>query len=197
MDAALLVERRHRFGPHHLAARGADRGKRDVWVDHVRSGADSNCTLRPRRPSRDSRGERARFAVPKRHLRPRLVVRCTDEHRGQGGAGARGQSAGTSCRRRSDTSRRATVGTALAGRGNQPFLCSAARAQVNRAGDRRDGIHLGRWSAAWSPALGNDQRSNRISPDLLVVIRGCGSFAYARQCQGVFTQPLKNDENVS
>src|SRR5580693_6591364 len=25
MDAALLVERRHRFGPHHLAARGADR----------------------------------------------------------------------------------------------------------------------------------------------------------------------------
>jgi hypothetical protein len=28
MDAALLVERRHRFGPHHLATRGADRGKR-------------------------------------------------------------------------------------------------------------------------------------------------------------------------
>jgi hypothetical protein len=25
MDAVLLVERRHRFGPHHLAARGADR----------------------------------------------------------------------------------------------------------------------------------------------------------------------------
>ena len=68
------------------------------------------------------------------------------------------------------TNRRATVGTALAGRGNQPFLCNAARAQANRAVDRRDGIHLGRWSAAWSLALGNDQRSNRISPDLLVVI---------------------------
>ena len=30
------------------------------------------------------------------------------------------------------TNRRATVGTALAGRGNRPFLCSAARAQANR-----------------------------------------------------------------
>jgi len=59
------------------------------------------------------------------------------------------------------TNRRATVGTALAGRGNQPFLCSAARAQANRVADRRDGIHLERWSAAWSLALGNDQRSNR------------------------------------
>src|SRR6201987_1781231 len=35
MDAVLLAERRHRFGPHHLAARGADRGKRHVWVDHA------------------------------------------------------------------------------------------------------------------------------------------------------------------
>src|SRR5215475_12509573 len=83
------------------------------------------------------------------------------------------------------TNRRATVGTALAGRGNQPFLCSAARAQANRAADRRDGIHLGRWSAAWSLALGNDQRSNRISPDLLVVIWGCGSFA----CEKASTFP--------
>ena len=68
------------------------------------------------------------------------------------------------------TSRRATLGTALAGRGNQPFLCSAVPAHANRAADRRDGIDLGRWSAAWSPALGNDRRSNRMSPDLLVVI---------------------------
>ena len=28
MDAALVVERRHRFGPHDLATRGADLGKR-------------------------------------------------------------------------------------------------------------------------------------------------------------------------
>jgi hypothetical protein len=35
MDAAPVVECRHRFGPHHLAARGADRGKRYVWVDHA------------------------------------------------------------------------------------------------------------------------------------------------------------------
>src|SRR6516162_1244061 len=40
MDAALVVERRHRFGPHHLATRGADRGKRDVWVDHAKRGPD-------------------------------------------------------------------------------------------------------------------------------------------------------------
>src|SRR6516162_4859593 len=40
MDAALLVERRYRFGPHHLAARGADRGKRDVWVDHAKRRPD-------------------------------------------------------------------------------------------------------------------------------------------------------------
>ena len=40
MDAALLVERRHRFGPHHLAARGADRGKRHVWVDHAKRRPD-------------------------------------------------------------------------------------------------------------------------------------------------------------
>ena len=55
-----------------------------------RSGADSNGTLRPRRPCRDSRGECARLAVPKRHLRSCLVVCCHDEYCGQGGAGARG-----------------------------------------------------------------------------------------------------------
>jgi hypothetical protein len=40
MDAALLVERRHRFGPHHLATRGADRGKRHVWVDYAKRRPD-------------------------------------------------------------------------------------------------------------------------------------------------------------
>ena len=40
MDAALVVERRHRFGPHDLAARGADRGKRHVSVDHAKRRPD-------------------------------------------------------------------------------------------------------------------------------------------------------------
>src|SRR6516164_1934862 len=40
MDAALVVERRHRFGPHDLAARGADLGKRHVSVDHAKRRPD-------------------------------------------------------------------------------------------------------------------------------------------------------------
>jgi hypothetical protein len=31
---------RHRFGPHHLATRGADRGKRHVGVDHAKRRPD-------------------------------------------------------------------------------------------------------------------------------------------------------------
>ena len=45
MDAALLVERRHRFGSHHLATRGADRGKRYVWVDHAKRRPDMSPPL--------------------------------------------------------------------------------------------------------------------------------------------------------
>jgi allantoinase len=40
MDAALVVERRHRFGPHDLATRGADFGKRHVSVDHAKRRPD-------------------------------------------------------------------------------------------------------------------------------------------------------------
>src|SRR5580704_12915531 len=39
-DAALLVERRHRFGPHHLAAGGVHCGIGDVVVDHAQRRLD-------------------------------------------------------------------------------------------------------------------------------------------------------------
>ena len=53
--------------------------------------ARTNRTLRPCRPGFDSTGECARLAVPRRYLRPCLVVRGHDEHCGQGGADARGR----------------------------------------------------------------------------------------------------------